>query len=96
MKRTLVVALAVLLGAVFMLLLFRDPIKQAAYDRLTRDMFVAGDSDDFDPGPAVGSHFPGLNAAPSPSSPPHSRSDTPHLAILTTTTTMEISPIHYL
>ncbi len=62
MKRTLVVALAVLLGAVFMLLLFRDPIKQAAYDRLTRDMFVAGDSDDFDPGPAVGSHFPGLNA----------------------------------
>jgi peroxiredoxin len=61
-KRTLVVALAVLFGAGIMLLLFRDPIKQAAYDRLTDDMFVAADSDDFDPGPAVGSRFPGLNA----------------------------------
>jgi peroxiredoxin len=62
MKRTLLIALAVLLGAVSMLLLFRDPIKQAAYDRLTRDMFVAGDSDDFDPGPLLGSRFPGVNA----------------------------------
>ena len=30
--------------------------------RLTRDMFVPADNDEFDPGPAIGSRFPGLRA----------------------------------
>lgn len=41
---------------------FREPLKEMASAQLTRDMFIAGDSDDFDPGPALGSYFPGLHA----------------------------------
>lgn len=44
--------------AVFM----RAPLKDAAYDKLTEDMFVSEDADGFDPGPALGSRFPGVNA----------------------------------
>jgi peroxiredoxin len=43
--------------------LWREPLKEAAYAGLTRDMFVAQDTDDFDPGPALGSRFPGLRAS---------------------------------
>jgi peroxiredoxin len=45
-----------------LLYLFRDPVKQFAYDAITADMFVAADDDAFDPGPAIGSDFPGVNA----------------------------------
>lgn len=62
MKRVLIVAFAALFGAMALLYLFREPARQAAYDRLTEHMFVAADTDDFDPGPAVGSQFPGLQA----------------------------------
>ncbi len=62
MKRTLLVALAVFLGAALMLVLFREPIQVTAYDRLTRDMFVTADTDNFDPGPALGSRFPAVAA----------------------------------
>jgi len=41
----------------------RDRLVDMVDAQLTRDMFVAGDYDDFDPGPAVGSHFPGLQAS---------------------------------
>jgi peroxiredoxin len=41
---------------------FRDQIKAALYDGVTSDMFVAVDNDAFDPGPAIGSQFPGVNA----------------------------------
>jgi peroxiredoxin len=43
--------------------LLREPLKELATAQLTQDMFVAGDYDEFDPGPAVGSHFPGLQAS---------------------------------
>ncbi len=62
MKRTLIIITAVLLTGGAMLYVFREPLKQFSYDRLTRNMFVAQDNDSFDPGPAVGSRFPGLRA----------------------------------
>jgi peroxiredoxin len=62
MRRALVIAAAVLLGAGILAYLFREPLKWAAYDRLTADMFVPADVDDFDPGPAIGSDFPGVRA----------------------------------
>ena len=58
----IIIAAAVLLGAGSRAYLLREPLKQAAYDRLTADMFVPADSDDFDPGPVVGSDFPGVRA----------------------------------
>lgn len=62
MQRVLVV-LAVILGlAASTVYLFRDDLKQAAYDKITEDMFVGADNDDFDPGPATGSDFPGVHA----------------------------------
>ena len=62
MKNTLKIVAALLLIAFALGYLFREPLKEMAFARLTQDMFVASDSDDFDPGPAVGSHFPGLQA----------------------------------
>lgn len=62
MKKILSVALLIVLAVAAIFYLFREPIKQAVYARLTADMFVAQDTDDFDPGPAIGSHFPGLRA----------------------------------
>ncbi len=41
---------------------FADETRQTAYNIATRDMFVSADTDNFDPGPAIGSDFPGLNA----------------------------------
>lgn len=60
-KKLLIAAgILVFIGAV--VVLFREPLRQTVYDGLTADMFVAADRDDFDPGPAIGSHFPGVNA----------------------------------
>ena len=63
MKKALLIGLCALLTAAALLYLFREPVKQALYARITADMFVAGDSDAFDPGPALGSQFPGLRAS---------------------------------
>ena len=41
---------------------FRGEFKKAAYAKITENMFVPGDDDDFDPGPALGSLFPGVRA----------------------------------
>jgi len=62
MKRVLIIALTALLTGAALLYLFRDPIRQTLYDAITADMFVDADRDDFDPGPALGSQFPGLRA----------------------------------
>ena len=62
MKKILLILLPVLLVAAAALYVWREPLKQAAYARLTEGMFVAQDTDDFDPGPALGSRFPGLRA----------------------------------
>lgn len=62
MKNTLKIV-AVLILLVFVVgYLYREQLKEMAFDTLTRDMFVASDNDDFDPGPALGSRFPGLQA----------------------------------
>ena len=42
---------------------FGEEFKQAAYDKLTEDMYVSEDADDFDPGPPVGSAFPAVAAS---------------------------------
>lgn len=62
MKKVLLAGLLLLVVAACVLYLFRAPAKEAAYEALTADMFVAFDSDAFDPGPAIGSAFPGVNA----------------------------------
>lgn len=62
MKKILLILLTVLLVAAAALYVWREPLKQTAYARLTEGMFVAQDTDDFDPGPALGSRFPGLRA----------------------------------
>jgi peroxiredoxin len=62
MKNALKILTILLLLTVAIVYVFREPIKEMALARLTQDMFVSGDNDDFDPGPAVGSRFPGLQA----------------------------------
>jgi peroxiredoxin len=62
MKKTLIIIAAVLLAAAALLYQFREPAREVAYAKLTENMFVAQDNDGFDPGPALGSRFPGLRA----------------------------------
>ncbi len=63
MQRVLIV-LAIVLGlGTVTIYLYQDEVKEAAYSRLTDDMFLPADTDAFDPGPAVGSLFPGLRAS---------------------------------
>ena len=62
-KTLLTVFLLLLLVATVLGYLLRQPLKEFAYEVLTRDMFVARDTDAFDPGPALGSRFPGLRAS---------------------------------
>jgi peroxiredoxin len=63
LKNTLKILAALLLLALALAYVFREPLKELAFTVLTQDMFVASDNDDFDPGPAVGSNFPGLQAS---------------------------------
>ena len=63
MKNIIKITVALLLLALALGFLFREPLKEMAFARLTQDMFVAADKDDFDPGPAVGSRFPGLQSS---------------------------------
>ena len=60
MKNALQILAILLLLTAAIVYLFREPIKEMAFARLTQDMFVSGDNDAFDPGPAIGSRFPGL------------------------------------
>ncbi|MEP1593302.1 MAG: redoxin domain-containing protein, partial [Halieaceae bacterium] len=62
MKRILIIASVAVLTAVALIYPFRDEFKEAAYDKITENMFVPADNDDFDPGPALGSLFPGVRA----------------------------------
>jgi peroxiredoxin len=62
MKSILRVFLPLLILLLLLGYLFREPLKELAFARFTQDMFVAADNDNFDPGPAVGSLFPGLQA----------------------------------
>lgn len=58
MKWTGITIAALVLGV----FIFREPLKATAFDKLTANMFVEEDQDDFDPGPAVGTTFPGVSA----------------------------------
>tara|TARA_R110002073_G_scaffold265820_1_gene428867 strand:- start:30 stop:671 length:642 start_codon:yes stop_codon:yes gene_type:complete len=62
MKSIIRVVLPLLILLLLLGYLFREPLKELAFARFTQDMFVAADTDNFDPGPAVGSQFPGLQA----------------------------------
>ncbi len=62
MKRLLLLAtVAVLLVAAGLYWWF-GPLERSTQLQPTADMFLPGDDDNFDPGPAPGSHFPGLRA----------------------------------
>ncbi|RLQ21883.1 hypothetical protein DWB85_09855 [Seongchinamella sediminis] len=61
MKKFLVFLCVIALFAMAVLV-FRAPLKQLAYDTVTSDMFVRVDNDAFDPGPVIGSNFPGVTA----------------------------------
>ena len=63
MKRTVKIVFSVLLLVLALVYVFREPLKKLAFEVLTEDMFVSSDTDDFDPGPAVGSNFPGIRAS---------------------------------
>lgn len=63
MKAVLKIILPLLVLAVGFGYLFREPLKEMAVATITQDMFVASDDDQFDPGPAQGSRFPGLQAS---------------------------------
>ncbi|MCP5129753.1 MAG: peroxiredoxin family protein [Pseudomonadales bacterium] len=63
MKNILAILTALLLAVAVVGYLFFEPLQAFTYARLTRDMFVAYDNDNFDPGPLAGSRFPGINAS---------------------------------
>jgi peroxiredoxin len=62
MNRFLLSAIAAFILLVVTVLIFRESLEDFAYDQVTEDMFVEGDTDGFDPGPAIGSRFPGVTA----------------------------------
>jgi peroxiredoxin len=62
MRNTLKIVALLALVALAMGYLFREPLKEMAFAQLTKNMFVASDTDSFDPGPALNSQFPGLQA----------------------------------
>ncbi|MEM7099999.1 MAG: hypothetical protein AAF541_17155 [Pseudomonadota bacterium] len=62
MKKVLMViggVIAVLAALVF---LFRDGLLEFAADQLTKDMYVAADTDTFDPALEIGAQFPRIEA----------------------------------
>ena len=63
MRKILLAVFLLLLVVTVIGYLLRQPLKEFAYEVLTRDMFVARDTDALDPGPALGSRFPGLRAS---------------------------------
>jgi len=56
---SIVGALAIVIAGGY---LFRAPLLDLLKDRITADMFVAQDTDSFDPGLAIGDTFPPLHA----------------------------------
>jgi len=62
MKKTLKIVSVIALVLAAAAYLFRDPLWEFAEQRITADMFVSAEAATFDPGPRVGSHFPGLRA----------------------------------
>lgn len=62
MKKRLVIVLSVLFVASAGIYLLRGQLWEGIKTTLTADMFVEADTDDFDPGVAIGSTFPAVRA----------------------------------
>ena len=62
MKKLLIIGGIALLTAAVAFYIFRADMKEAAYDKITENMFVPADNDAFDPGLQVGTMFPGVRA----------------------------------
>ena len=62
MKKRLVIVLSVLFVACGSIYLLRGQLWEGIKNTLTADMFVEADTDDFDPGIAIGSAFPAIRA----------------------------------
>ena len=62
MKKRLVIVLSVLFVASGGMYLFRGQLWEGVKDAITADMFVEADTDDFDPGVAIGATFPNIRA----------------------------------
>jgi hypothetical protein len=63
MKKILLVVLGALTVTVLALYLLRQPLLENVAARITQDMFVDADPDDFDPGVAVGERLPPILAS---------------------------------
>ena len=61
MKKVLIGVLAVIVVAGVGVYTFREPLKQAAIDRMTAHMFVPRDTDGYDPGIPAGQPFPTIH-----------------------------------
>ncbi|MEH6609142.1 MAG: redoxin domain-containing protein [Halioglobus sp.] len=62
MKKLLIIGGIALLTAAVAFYVFRADMKEAAYDKITENMFVPADNDEFDPGAQIGTMFPGVRA----------------------------------
>ena len=62
MKRILLGLGLVVVVAAVAIYAFREPLMEAIAAQLTRDMFVEGDGDAFDPGLPIGAEFPEIHA----------------------------------
>jgi hypothetical protein len=62
MKRWLIGIVGVVAVLAFGGYVFREPLMNAMFERMTANMFVAKDDDPYDPGLAVGASVPALRA----------------------------------
>jgi len=62
MKKTFLSIVGVLLIAGGGIYLFRGQLWEVAKEKITANMFVAADTDSFDPGLAIGDTFPAIKA----------------------------------
>ena len=62
MKKVLVSLSAVVVLLVAVAVLFTEQVKEVAIGLVTSDMYVAADTDAFDPGLPVGARFPTIRA----------------------------------
>jgi hypothetical protein len=61
--RKVILSIALVVGVLAVVgFAFREPLTDALVERITTDMFVAADTDAFDPGIAVGSPLPPIRA----------------------------------
>ncbi len=61
-KRALGITATVIVVAGIAVYTFREPLMTALFEKITADMFVASDTDAYDPGPAVGTTLPAIHA----------------------------------